>query len=72
MFFCYFDLSNEQLRLEDDQRVRKETAELWKQGMLDSQTLPAFQVAWNEIATKLKQDDYWTWLQGLVASGNAK
>jgi hypothetical protein len=65
--FRYFDLSNEQLRLADEQkRVSKPAARAWREGICDNMMLPRFRRAFEELAVHLPQDDqhpYFSWLR---------
>src|SRR5690349_20192871 len=64
-FFRYFDLSNEQLLLAEQGRVRETTAADWRAGMILNLRLPAFNRAWEEIVPNLDQA-YWTLLRSLA------
>lgn len=47
--FRYFDLSNEQVFLRQEGRIRMETWEYWRDGMKSNFKKPAFRWAWDEI-----------------------
>lgn len=64
-FFRYFDLSNEQLWLAEQRRVRQDTAADWRDGIVANLGLPAFAAAWKEITPNLGSD-YWTLLRHLL------
>lgn len=64
-FFRYFDLCNEQLWLVDQGRVREQTIEEWRDGMVENLRLPAFRRAWEEISPNLAPG-YWERLRGLI------
>ena len=48
-FFRYFDLSNEQIFLRQQRRIRKKTWIFWCDGMKSHFRKPAFRWAWDEI-----------------------
>lgn len=52
VFYRYFDLSNQQVFLQKQGRIRAETWELWKDGIESNLRRPAFARAWTEIAAK--------------------
>ncbi len=54
--FRYFDLSNEQLRYCKQGRVSRETANAWRDGIVDNLKLPRFQQAWTQITARLDQN----------------
>jgi hypothetical protein len=47
--FRYFDLCNEQLRLIGEQRIRADTAEIWKAGIEELMSRTTFKACWNEL-----------------------
>ncbi|HMI99526.1 MAG TPA: hypothetical protein VK488_06825 [Gaiellaceae bacterium] len=57
VFYRYVDLSNEQLFLGRSKRVRESTLDEWCAGIRGNlESLPAFQSAWAEIATRVPPD----------------
>lgn len=76
-FYQYIELSNEQIFLRQEGRVRKETWENWQDGMRSHLSRPAFRKAWEEVKqrspnsfTELRKlekhnfrDDPWLWHQ---------
>ena len=64
--FRYFDLSNEQLRLIGEGRVREETAKVWVAGITVLMRQPGFRAAWDEL-NPLLPAGFFTYLDGLVA-----
>jgi hypothetical protein len=64
--FRYFDLSNEQLRLIEEGRIRPSTARVWSAGIKDLMTRDTFQHAWSELAAGVP-DDFFTALSSHMA-----
>ena len=56
VFYRYFDLCNQQVFLHKQGRIRAETWELWKDGIVSNLQRPAFARAWAEIAPKATGD----------------
>jgi hypothetical protein len=54
--FRYFDLSNEQLRLIGEGRIRSETAAVWRAGIEDLMRRDTFGIYWNELQEGLPSD----------------
>jgi hypothetical protein len=61
----YFDLSNEQLRLIDEGRIRPATAAEWRAGIAEVMGLPAFSKCWDELSGDLPPS-FFTCLNALV------
>ena len=55
-FYCYFDLSNQQLFLGRKKRVSPATLEEWKDGIAGNMQLPAFAAAWEELVNHLPRN----------------
>jgi len=55
-FYRYFDLCNEQAFLYRNGRVSETTWESWKEGIRTNINRPAFARAWQEIASRAKED----------------
>ena len=51
--FRYLDLSNEQLRLIRERRIRQDTGKVWESGIEDLLRRPAFIAFWRELHTEL-------------------
>lgn len=54
--FRYFDLSNEQLRLIEEGRIRDETAVVWKAGIVGLLRFETFGAAWRQLQPELPAD----------------
>jgi len=54
--FRYFDLSNEQLRLIKEGRIRDETAAVWKDGIEGLLRFETFAAAWARLRPELPND----------------
>ncbi len=54
--FRYFDLSNEQLRLAEEGRIRAETVVVWRAGIRDLMGETTFRAAWLSLHPHLPQD----------------
>jgi hypothetical protein len=54
--FRYFDLSNEQLRLIDEGRIRAQTAEVWTAGIEGLLRFDTFAAAWSQLRPELPED----------------
>jgi hypothetical protein len=68
--FRYFDLSNEQLRLIDEGRIRDETAEVWKAGIAGLMRFETFATAWRKLHPELPAD-FFTSLERLLRDQDA-
>ena len=71
--YCYFDLSNEQVFLRQQDRVSRETWENWSSGMRVNLALPAFAKAWSE--TKERAPEIFQelrWLEGTDFKGDPR
>jgi len=64
--FRYLDLSNEQLRLIEEGRIRDETAEIWRAGILGLLRFPTFGAAWQKLHPELPAD-FFTSLNRLLS-----
>lgn len=51
-FFCYFDLSNEQVFLRQQGRVSPATWANWAEGISSNMALPGFRQAWERVRNK--------------------
>ena len=51
-FFAYFDLTNSQIYLRIQERVRPETWTEWCDGIRDHFGKPSFKIAWDQIRPK--------------------
>lgn len=49
VFYCYFDLCNEQIFLRQQNRVTLETWQNWCDGIRSNLSLPAFGQAWDQV-----------------------
>ena len=56
--FRYFDLSNEQLRLIEEGRIRNETGAVWKAGIVGLLRFETFGAAWRKLHPELPADFY--------------
>lgn len=56
-FYRYFDLCNAQLFMAAQNRIRTATVSQWRDGIRGNLALPAFRLAWADIAERLP-DDY--------------
>ncbi len=63
--FRYFDLSNEQLRLIDEGRIRAQTAEVWTAGIEGLLRFDTFAAAWSQLRPELPED-FFTSLASLL------
>lgn len=63
--FRYFDLSNEQLRLIDEGRIRAQTAEVWTAGIHGLLRFDTFAAAWRQLRPELPED-FFTSLDALL------
>jgi hypothetical protein len=63
--FRYFDLSNEQLRLIDEGRIRAQTAEVWTAGIEGLLRFDTFAAAWKQLRPELPED-FFTSLDGML------
>jgi len=59
--FQYFDLSNEQLRLIQEKRIRGKTAEDWSSGITELMTRETVRAYWDELRQDLPAD-FFTYL----------
>ena len=59
-FYAYFDLSNKQLWLVENDHITGETAEHWKGGIEANLELPSFHAAWGRIAARVSEDSFGT------------
>jgi hypothetical protein len=59
-FLKYVNLSNHQLWLAKQERIGRRTAAHWEQAIKDNLQLPAFRLAWSEIAHSVPKDFFQT------------
>jgi hypothetical protein len=55
-FYHYFDLSNEQIFLRQNRRVRRQTWIFWRDGIRSNFERPAFKHAWEKIDKRAPND----------------
>jgi len=55
-FYRYFDLCNEQAFLHKNGRVSDSTWAFWEDGILTNLRRPAFAAAWQEVASRARDD----------------
>jgi hypothetical protein len=51
-FYHYFDLSNEQAYLHRRNRVRSQTWNEWRDGIIQNLQRPAFSAAWDDVSSR--------------------
>lgn len=55
-FYRYFDLCNEQVFLQRNGRISKETWIFWREGIISNMLRPAFELAWIEVSIRAPND----------------
>lgn len=70
-FYKYFDLTNQELFLMDDERISDETVEEWECGIIELMKLPSFQYAWERISSIIP-DNSFTQMKRFIAECKEK
>lgn len=64
-FYKYFDLTNQEFFLMEDERISDKAAEEWTCGVIELMKLPSFQYAWERISSIIPENTF-TQLRGKI------